>query len=390
MKAVTYGLFLFLGSFSVTLLFLYFVPLMKIAPSLYASISHTVGQSASVAQASEDTPVDAPQVAIQNVPKIEVIEAPEPDVADSLWEVATGTAEWQARDSAASFVFNDKMWIMGGLNGNGVTTNKDHGVHYWEARHFNDIWSSEDGVVWKNEKKHAAWPERRSMSVVYFKGTLWMIGGWGPQTGYTNDIWQSTDGIEWKQVLAHAPWSIREGQTVEIFQNKMWLFGGVNYDERVVHNDVWYSEDGLTWHKATSSAPWSPRWDHATTIFKDTIFLTGGMDLTKESFHDVWSSKDGVTWTLVTNAPTWQSRQGHGLVHFKEKLWIVGRLNDDEGAGVNDVWYSDDGVVWKKTNTDPEWLGREDHGVLVFKDYIYVLGGMDKNWQWRNDVVRLK
>ncbi|MEI6479764.1 MAG: hypothetical protein WCO21_03000 [bacterium] len=301
------------------------------------------------------------------------------------WSLATPSAEWQPRDSAVSFVFQNKMWTMGGLNGNREVDN-NHTVRYWEAPHFNDIWASEDGVHWQLMKTKAEWPPRRSMSVVLFQDKLWMFGGWSPITGYASDIWQSSDGITWTKIVSSAPWPAREGQTTEVFQGKIWLMGGVNYDKRETKNDVWWSDNGIDWHEATTTIPWSSRWDHATAVFNGKIFLAGGMNLQKQTFKDVWSSTDGFNWELVNANPAWQERQGHSLVVLHGKLWIIGRLNDSEGGGVNDVWYSDDGMIWQKTQTNPLWLGREDHSVLIFQDRIFVFGGMDSNWQWRNDV----
>lgn len=306
-----------------------------------------------------------------------------------VWKVATTSAEWTARDSAASFVFNGKMWIMGGINGNGVETNLQHGVHYWQATHYNDIWSSLDGITWKREAEHAEWAERRSMSVVVFKDKLWMFAGWSPVDGYVNDVWQSTDGIHWKRILERAPFAVREGQTAEVFQGKMWMMGGVNYDRRKVYNDVWSSEDGIHWKEATATAEWSPRWDHAIAVFHDKLFLAGGMDLSQNTFNDVWSSEDGVTWEHI-DATSWPTRQGHGLMNYKDALWIVGRLNDDVGGGINDVWYSLDGKTWEKTKEDPGWIGREDHQSIIFNDHLYIFSGMDANWHWMNDVWRLE
>ncbi len=301
------------------------------------------------------------------------------------WSQATSSTEWQPRDSAVSFVFQNKMWTMGGLNGNKEIAS-NHTVNYWEAQHFNDIWATEDGTTWEMIKAHAEWSPRRSMSVALFQDKLWMFGGWSPITSYTNDIWQSSDGINWTKVVLNASWSAREGQTTEVFQGKIWMMGGVNYDKRETKNDVWYSENGVDWHQATTTIPWSPRWDHATAVFNGKFFLSGGMNLSKQTFKDVWVSPDGLNWELANANPPLQERQGHSLVVFHNKLWLVGRFNDKKDGGANDVWYSDDGVVWEKTETDPTWLGREDHSALVFKDRIYVFGGMDANWQWRNDV----
>lgn len=302
---------------------------------------------------------------------------------DLSWTKATSSAPWEKRDSGEVFVFQNKMWLMGGLSADNTKDNQ--AVKYWEATHFNDIWNTEDGANWQKVASTSEWAPRRSMSVVLFNNKLWMLGGWSPISGYTNDIWTSDNGINWTQAVTNAPWPAREGQLLEVFQNKLWLIGGVNYDERQTKNDIWYSENGIDWTKV-ENVPWKPRWDHATEVFAGRLFLTGGMNLAGETFGDIWMSEDGIVWTLITDNPPWESRQGHALVSYEKKLWLIGRFNDIENGGVNDVWYSDDGVVWQKTINDPQWAGREDFFSTVFNDKIWVFGGMDANWQWRNDV----
>ena len=303
---------------------------------------------------------------------------------DVRWTRTTATAPWEARDSGEVFTFQNKIWMIGGINGN-QTVRGDNTIDYWKAPHFNDIWYSEDGIQWHQATATAEWPPRRSMSVVLFKDTLWMFGGWSPKTGYTNDIWSSVDGVHWTQVVKNAEWSPREGQLVEIFQNKIWLIGGVNYDDRETKNDVWYSEDGVIWTEV-GEVPWESRWDHATAVFKGKLFLTGGMNLEGAIFNDVWVTEDGIHWRLLTDNPPWERRQGHALESYKGKLWLIGRFNDAKNGGPNDVWYTEDGVRWKKTATNPQWKGREDFFSTVFKNRIWIFGGMDTDWRWRNDV----
>lgn len=302
---------------------------------------------------------------------------------DLRWVSEVESAPWEARDSGEVFVFQDKMWIIGGLNGNSVV--QGGSIDYWTAPHFNDIWNSYDGVHWNQVATKSEWEPRRSMSVVYFNDLLWMFGGWSPVTGYMNDIWSSADGIQWTKVADNANWSPREGQLVEVFNNKIWLIGGVNYDDRETKNDVWYSEDGITWVEV-EGIPWEPRWDHATAVFDGKLFLTGGMDLEGSIFRDVWVTTDGLVWQLVTDNPSWEARQGHSMESYDGKLWLIGRFNDESAGGPNNVWYSEDGVLWKKNPTNPQWRGREDFFSTIFKGKVWVFGGMDADWKWRNDV----
>lgn len=319
---------------------------------------------------------------------IEVVEEPKETVFQPeklYWKKITETAPWGPRDSSETFLFNDKMWLIGGINGN-AKVGEDHSVEYWKAPHFNDIWNTEDGVTWTQVAKTSAWAPRRSMSVAFFNDKLWMFGGWSPITGYTNDIWVSEDGIQWKKVIEHADWPAREGQLTEVFNGKLYLIGGVNYDRRETKNDVWVTEDGIHWAEV-KDIPWSGRWDHATAVFNDKIYLTGGMNLNQESFNDVWVTEDGKQWKLVTASAPWVTRQGHVMEVYEDRLWIIGRLNDKEsGYGPNDVWFSEDGISWTKTDQDPLWTGREDFFSEVFKDKMWIFGGMDSEWKWRADV----
>ena len=56
--------------------------------------------------------------------------APQWDPAVVVWSMATATAPWAPRDSAASFVFQNKLWTMGGLNGNQEVNTATHYVEY--------------------------------------------------------------------------------------------------------------------------------------------------------------------------------------------------------------------------------------------------------------------
>ncbi len=301
------------------------------------------------------------------------------------WEQVSSPIPWENRDSHAVVVFRNKLWLMGGVDANGLVI-KPGLVQYEKASHFSDVWSSEDGQNWPLVAKKSLWQNRRSMQVVEFKNRMWLIGGWTPEAGYQNDVWSSEDGINWTEEIKNAAWSAREGHQLVVFQNKMWLIGGVRYDKRQLFSDVWSSEDGINWKEATANAGFSPRWDHAVSVFNNKLWLTGGMEFGEKILNDVWYSENGNDWFLAIVSAPWSARQGHGLVNYKDKLWIISRLNTPAVGGKNDVWYSGDGINWQKTNNDPIWTGREDVAVVVFKDKIWVLGGMDKNWQWRNDV----
>ncbi|MBI2622982.1 MAG: hypothetical protein HYW65_00185 [Candidatus Liptonbacteria bacterium] len=318
--------------------------------------------------------------------------SPAPALASLRWDrMPSSTVPWEARDSHAFAVFKNALWLMGGLDGNGLVARGQYGEHvrYWEAPHFDDVWTSTNGYDWKRITNNAPWGERRSMQAVEFRGKLWLMGGWGPELGYRSDVWATEDGKRWQRVTAKAAWPAREGHSLLVWRDKLWLIGGVQYDARKTFNDVWNSTDGFTWELVTDNPPWRSRWDHAAASFNDRLYLTAGMDLAGNTFRDVWVSDDGATWELVTDNPPWRERQGHVLLEYRGALWTLGRLNDpDSGGGPNDVWFTKDGVTWEETDVDPPWRGREDHGAVVWRDAMWITGGMDSKWEWSNEVWR--
>ena len=307
------------------------------------------------------------------------------DLSSLTWIEATSSAPWTTRDAHASIVFNNKIWLMGGLNGNPVTKNKY--VEYWNAPYFNDIWTTTNGVDWTLEAATSTWHPRRSLSLEEFRGKIWLIGGWSPIDQYRTNIFTSTDGVNWTVTTTSPRWSDREGQVVKAFDNKLWVFGGVNYTEHKTFNDVWSSEDGIHWTEVASSSPWNGRWDHDVVVYKNKMWLLGGMHLDGSGEKDVWSTEDGKNWTLVTNDAPWGPLQGHEVVEYKGKMWIIGGwLLTAADIGSQTTWWSDDGETWHKTMVDNPWVGREDHTVVVFNDKIWVMGGMNTGFKWSNDV----
>lgn len=301
------------------------------------------------------------------------------------WEKVTENAGWSKRDSHVAIVFNNKIYLMGGLEGE-----KEIGesVKYEDFLHKNDVWSSADGKNWELISEHAPWSERRSIPLVEFNGKMCIFGGWEQkQYGqYRNDVWCSENGKNWQEI-ASGGWPLREGHAVVFFKDKLWLIGGVNFYEKQTMNDVWSSVDGIKWTKVVDSAPWAPRYDHALTVFQDKLWIIGGLDADRVVKKDVWFSSDGANWQLATNNPPFLARNGHAALVYKDALWIISGWG--QRSGLADVWYTKDGLNWLRPKEKAPWPGREDHAAVVFNNKIFMMGGMadeKPNWVWKNDV----
>ena len=306
--------------------------------------------------------------------------------ANLTWEMVATSSPWEARDSHEVYEFAGKLWLTSGLNANSTPGAGTVNVNYEKAKYFNDIWSTADGVNWTLETEHADFPPIRSQSIIYFKGALYMFGGWSPKTGYNNGIWRLTDGKSWTKMIKKPAYEEREGQKITVWNNRLWLMGGVNYFKDKTFNDIWVSDDAQTWTKVTDQAPWPSRWDHAIAIYDNKLWLAGGMSDIKTGYNDVWQTADGINWIESASSTPWGAKQGGGLIAYKNYLWFIGGLDTAENTGDGITWFSNDGLNWQQASTTTPALAREDHGVILWQDKIWVLGGMTADWRWQNDI----
>ena len=280
-------------------------------------------------------------------------------------------SEWKPRNGHQAFVYDDKMWILGG-----------QGVQDETSTNKNDIWTSADGgVTWTPVSITGThWSGRRGHQSFVYNDKIWILGGYDGT--YKNDIWTSADGgIIWTPVsVTGAHWSGRRGHQSFVYNDKIWVLGGE--DDSNSKNDIWTSTDeGITWTPVSvTGAHWSGRYSHQSFVYNDKIWVLGGIDpFTRD---DIWVSADssGTTWTNVSPSETYWAKRGHhqSFVH-DDKIWILG------GGGLpligsavdrNDIWTSGNGTNWTPVSvTGGHWSGRSHHQSFVYNDKIWVLGG---------------
>ncbi|MDA1055764.1 MAG: galactose oxidase [Planctomycetota bacterium] len=294
------------------------------------------------------------------------------DDPDPDWELVTADAGWQARDSQGEVAYRGRLWIFGGWFDSFAAPPRD-------------VWSSADGKTWDLVTKQAPWLHSDlSMSLV-FKDRMWFMGGWynGRLPGHSasHAVWSSTDGIDWKQETDAAGWSPRLAAAVVEFKDRMWMLGGTeNYyfgDDTSLKNDVWSSGDGRSWKLETASAPWAPRAYHQAVVLNDRIYVFGGGNYVPQykDFHDVWSSADGVEWRQETDAAPWQGRLWSSAVAYRDHMWLLGGWSNNPSVNHGDVWYSKDGRDWKELKSEVIWKERHEHSAYVMNDRIWIAGG---------------
>lgn len=285
--------------------------------------------------------------------------------------VLEGIAPWQPRDSQVECVFGDQLWIMGGW------------FQSYEAPP-RDVWSSANGKTWHLVQREAPWLHSDLAMSIAFRDRMWVMGGWykGRLEGHSasNQVWSSADGIDWRQDTKAAGWSPRIAAGLVEFKGRLWMLGGTeDYyfgNDVNLKNDVWSSADGKEWKLETEHAGWSPRGYLQAVVLNGRIYVMGGGNYVP-AYHaknDVWSSDDGVRWTREMEAAPWTPRLWFSAAAYRGRLWVLGGWSKEhDNAG--DVWHSADGKTWTRLETKTCWKARHEHSVFVFQDKLWVAGG---------------
>ncbi len=265
-------------------------------------------------------------------------------------------ADWSPREHHTSLVFDDKIWVLGGSDGNNL----------------DDVWSSANGRDWTNLAAADHWSARSSHSSLVHKDKIWVLGGALAGETTTNDVWFSTSGTQWDTGASYR-WSPRESHTSVVFKNQMWTLGGALADGTTT-NDVWTSTNDIRWIDVGATNHWSPRKGHSSVVFDDKIWVLGGSDGSNYN-NEVWDSTNGIAWTNLGATNHWSARQEHSSVVYGGKMWVLGGALSDETT-TNDAWYSADGITWTPTTKfDDSIASRRAHTSVVFDGQIWVLGG---------------
>lgn len=185
------------------------------------------------------------------------------------WQVLSEQSNLPQRFFYHPFVFQDKIWIIGGEDKN---------------RQYADIWNSPDGVIWTRVLDAAPFGPRSSSRVVELQGRLYLLN---------NDAWTSTDGLHWTRLAVEIlPGQQLFGYEALVFDQKIWLIGCNR--NGLFSSQVLFSADGKNWQEM--AAPWSPRGGVAATMHHQKVFMTGGKYGGTPDAPDFRYSND--LWTL--------------------------------------------------------------------------------------------
>lgn len=192
---------------------------------------------------------------------------------------------WANRALQYTVVHDGKIWVIGGQTMPGFAKA--------EQAFYRDIWTTTDGIEWKEVVPEEPCYSARGMigGSAVKDGRIWILGGGTydtpmiPTRKFHNDVWSSADGVKWKQHTAAAPWHPRQYHDVAVWDGQLWVMEGYHATGGN-RNDVWYSGDGVKWTEIPKT-PWKPR--HAASLyeFQDSLWMVAGNNM--ES--DVWRLK---------------------------------------------------------------------------------------------------
>ena len=172
------------------------------------------------------------------------------------WSQETATAGWSARREHQAVSHQGRLYVLGGIAGNGTR---------------NDVWSSVDGKSWRQETAMAGWSKRARHQAVSHQGRLYVLGGF--DSGFRNDVWSSVDGKSWRQETAAAAWAGRYYHQAVSYNGRLYVLGGLEFGVGG-RNNVWSSADGTSWSRE-ADASWSGRQEHQAVVFPQSLVLLG-------------------------------------------------------------------------------------------------------------------
>ncbi|MEX1190598.1 MAG: hypothetical protein WEA99_01410, partial [Brumimicrobium sp.] len=288
----------------------------------------------------------------------------QPDIECLVATKIVENTDFKGRTGHGCVVFNNKIYIIGGVN-----------VVNSTAYNLNDVWSSSDGQNWTEEVSEAPFPKRAYHAVLVHDNKLWVIGGRTNGYDLLNDVWYSSDGVNWVEATSNAPFSKRQFHQAISFQNDIYLTGGgVVLDD----GDVWKSSDGITWTLITETAAIGGRTHHRLDVYDNKIWLFSG-SLDGYQKRDVWYSGDAINWTEVNVEEPFTNRMDASSFIYNNKFFTLGGVfgNAQSDEIRNDFWLSSDsGVNWSQYAAPQEdFLDRKYYRAVPLNGYIYIIGG---------------
>jgi hypothetical protein len=294
---------------------------------------------------------------------------------EGQWRRIANDNSWSPRDGAGLLIKDNKAYLLGGW-AHGPTSN--------------EVWVTQDLLTWEF-LGNAPWPPRHGSGWVVHNDRLYVIGG-----DLLDDVWSSADGIEWRQEAANAPFGRRYTPNAVSINGKLVVYAGQHWfpidwcsetpDCGVVgNNDVWESaDDGKTWTVANPAAPWPGRGlIHGSIVFNGEIWLIGGglkgglggpAVETITEFTDIWSSPDGHEWRQRSPTLPFPGRTHVSVLSTPFGCYVSDGSVGTQANVSNDLFFAPDCLDYRAI-PNPPLQKRHASSVAYFNGTVVILGG---------------
>lgn len=202
----------------------------------------------------------------------------------------------------AACVFDEKMWISGGLYN--ATQSRSDILFSFDGKKWTKVYNSPDGI---QGHKMVAFGNQRV--------NLVMLGGQiveNQADTYLDMIIKTSSGVDYDVVTPEGTmWAARSGFGCLVYKNKLFVFGGIGSvnGAATCFNDVWCTDDLIHWHRIIEHAPWGARSDFGYCEWDERMWIIGGKNVDGQrqgvtSSAEVWFSRDGLHWVRGFDFPT--------------------------------------------------------------------------------------
>ncbi len=292
------------------------------------------------------------------------------------WHKVTDLAAWGQRCGFGAVVYNNKMYVIGGMDVSGV--------------YHNSIHSSTNGANWIADfidtAPSASVPvQRYRMAVTATPSAIWMIGGLDALGNRYADAWLWNGA--WSKTTSNLS-SGRDLFPALNFGGNIWVSGGLVTGSPYYIAEVAHSSDGSSWTTATSLT--SSRGGHSMIVFNGSMWVLGGAQFGGIVIpsNDVLETSDGTSWsTAPVSGTRWTARFGHTSVSYGGLMWVIcGSVGDLGGPFSKEVWYSSDGSTWNQLPVPSDFTARAFHASVVYQNRLWVMGGQSGVAAYLSDV----
>lgn len=309
-----------------------------------------------------------------------------PEVQNVFVENTEGFGLFGGRSQYGAVVWNNEIWVVGGLNNTGVLNTVYHSLdgNLWEQQTITAwelMWDEDSGEAVTDDSGEQYYvgttmPYRYGHRLIVFDEKLWLFGG-TDGVSYYQDIWYTEDGSLWYNYAKDIGCGTRYDFGLVEHNDELYIIGGFDATD-TAQSDVWKSSDGFTWTEVTQVSGFTARGGHAAWVYGNAIWIHGGAGTT-----NIYSSSDGATWTEIAADAGLGERVGHGIVSYQGSMWCVAGL--DTATAQNDVYNSTDGVTWTLVQGTAQFSARYNFTLLNFLDELYVICGYTSA-AWPEDI----